>query len=334
MISLRTIWFVARYEAKVLMRAWSLRIFVLLILLVHVMMNIGMATNLGRVPYHFNAVSGFLPMMNMKMLNLMQGIVVAFLATDFIKRDRRHDSTEVVYARSMSNLSYVLGKMAGVMFVFALINVLIMALGLVFHALLSSSPFAWQPYILYPLLVSLPTLVFVAGVSFLLMTLLRSQALVFVIILGYTLLSLLFLQGKLYYVYDLFTFFQPLIYSDIIGLGEIEALLRVRGFYFLLGIAGLLITVLLLRRLRQSWSANVLAALGATVCALAAGILLVGQVNGGREIAERRDHLQQLSRAAAAIPTAAIADYDLEFQVTSNELQGRAQLKAINDGRD
>ncbi|MCK4656372.1 MAG: xanthan lyase, partial [candidate division Zixibacteria bacterium] len=116
------IWSVALYEVKILLRAWSFRIFALIGLVILVIMNIAFATKVGQAPYFFYSLAGSLPMMNIKLLTVYQGIIAAFLASDFIKRDRSHDSTEVIFMRPMSNADYVLGKTTGILFVFAILN--------------------------------------------------------------------------------------------------------------------------------------------------------------------------------------------------------------------
>ena len=76
-------------------------------------------------PYYFRSVSGSIPLFSFKLFNVFQGIIVVFLATEFFKRDRRADSTQVIFARSFSNTSYILGKFLGVLGLFILMNILI-----------------------------------------------------------------------------------------------------------------------------------------------------------------------------------------------------------------
>ncbi len=330
MVDLWAVWCVARYEAKLLFRSWAFRIFTILGLTILVFMNIGLGTSIGSSPFFFHSFAGSLPLTNIKLLNIYQGIIAAFLATEFIKRDRRHDSTQVVLARSFSNVDYILGKVIGILAVFAVLNILVLAFGFVIHAFFSSSPFAWQPYILYPLLISLPTLVFIIGVSFVLITLLRSQAIVFVIMLGYSLLVLILLGPKLFCIFDSYAFYQPLVYSDFIGLGNTGEVLLLRGAYLLVGIGLISLTALTLKRLPQSQTGNVLAGALAVVCF--ATSLILGTVYMHDHYAQRdfREQLRNTSAAVVEIPTVMVTDCNLEIEHEGTVITGKASLAAVN----
>ncbi len=183
---------IAFYEAKLLFRPWGLRIFSGLALILIGLLNVAIVSRSIPTPYFISSLSGSLPLNSLKFFNIFQGIIVAFMATEFFRRDRRHDSVQVIFARSFSNLGYFLGKALGVFSVFLLLNLAVLAITFVIHFFLSDTVFALQPYILYTLLISLPTLIFMIGLSFLLSSLLRSQALVFMVLLAYS----FFLLGK------------------------------------------------------------------------------------------------------------------------------------------
>ena len=68
--------------------------------------------------------------MNLYLLNIGQAFVVIFLAADFLKRDKKLDTNEVLYTRSMSNLEYVIGKTWGILRLFLGLNIVVLAMGL------------------------------------------------------------------------------------------------------------------------------------------------------------------------------------------------------------
>ncbi|MDF1551233.1 MAG: hypothetical protein P1P88_25660, partial [Bacteroidales bacterium] len=59
-----------------------------------------------------------IPYANLIILNLGQAIVAVFLASEFLKQDKKNDTVEVIYARSMTNSEYIIGKALGVLAVF------------------------------------------------------------------------------------------------------------------------------------------------------------------------------------------------------------------------
>jgi ABC-type transport system involved in multi-copper enzyme maturation permease subunit len=331
MISLWTIWTVARYETKVLLRSWAFRIFLILSLFVLVIMNIAFASPVANTPYFLSAVSGFLPLMNTKLLNLFQAVIIAFLACDFLKRDRRHDSTEVVYTRSMTNADYIIGKVVGILGLFFILDLIVLVIGLLFHLLLSTRPFALEPYILYPLLVSLPTLIFMIGAALILMNIVRVQAIVFVLLIAFSFLSMTYLGRHFFNLADMFAYYQPLVYSDFIGLGNAHELLLLRGAYLLFGIALICAAVLLMKRLNQSRVTNIVVAIVGVVSLALSVSFAVAHVDDGYTARDYRESLRGLSKQVVNVPTAGVTNCDLRINGYDGALDAEADLIVRNN---
>ena len=138
------------------------------------------------------------PYLNIKLLNVAQAIIAIFLASDFLKRDKKLDSTEIIYIRSMTNAVYVIGKSLAILILFLGLNVVLLFAGFIIHFFFSVTLFALVPYFLYPLLISLPTLIFTIGLTFFVMSLIRNQAVTFIVLLGYAGVTLFFLHNKFY----------------------------------------------------------------------------------------------------------------------------------------
>ena len=184
MINLNNIVSVAIYERKTLFRSWFFRIFSLLTLLILFMMNIAMFGNEWTHWVH-RAVPANLPLINVLYVNVAQAVIAVFLASEFLKRDKKLDTTEVIYARPISNGEYVIGKTLGILILFVGLVLLVLLMALVFNLVIKDTPVVWGAYMFYPLLITIPTLIFILGLSFFMMILFRSQALTFIVLLGY-----------------------------------------------------------------------------------------------------------------------------------------------------
>ncbi len=252
MISLHNILSIAKYERTTLLRSWFFRIFGILSLVVLFFMNFGLVSEGGDARWIFRAIPSTIPYYNLLILNVAQAIISVFLASDFLKRDKKLDTTEVIYMRSMTNGEYVIGKTWGNLQVFLVLNVIVLLMALIFNLLATGTFVDWKSYIVYMLLISIPTLVFIMGLSFLLMSLIRNQAVTFILILGYIGITLFLLQGKYYYLFDYMAYNIPMLNSDIIGFGNISSVLVHRGLYFSLGLGFIFLTIYLLKRLPQS----------------------------------------------------------------------------------
>ena len=240
------------------MRSWFFRIFSALSLFVLFVFNMVEISEVGDMQWGYRAVPSNIPYASLFMLNIAQAIIAVFLSSEFIKRDRKQDTTEVFYVRSMSNATYILGKAWSILSIFLLVNIAAMIMALIFNLLALDTYVDWQAYLYYPLLISVPTLLFIIGLSCLFMSIIRNQALTFVILLGYILSSLIYLKSSYNYLFDYMAFYLPLFHSDIVGFGDWETILSLRGMYACFGLGFLFFSILFFKRLPQSRLMNVI----------------------------------------------------------------------------
>ena len=162
MLSFNNIWTIAKYETKTLLRSWFFRIFAGLSLIVLTFMNVVFfAEAFDTMPWQFRGIPASIPYFNMTLLNLAQAIIAIFLASDFIKRDRKSNTTEVIYMRSMSNADYIFGKSLGLFYVFLGLNIFMLLIAGIMNVIFTDVPFQIMPYLYYLLLISVPTLIFI-----------------------------------------------------------------------------------------------------------------------------------------------------------------------------
>lgn len=252
MISIHNISTVARYEARTLRRSWFFRLFSLGSLFILTLMNIGLFSPVGEENWHFISIPSSVPLVNLYMLNIGQAIVVIFLAADFMKRDKKLDTNEVLYTRPMSNLEYILGKTWGILRLFLTLNIIILLIGLFMNIISNRMAVEISSYIQYLLIISVPTLVFSLGLAFLLMSAIKNQAITFLFLLGAAALDIFYLWHKTGSIFDYMAFGLPIFKSGMIGFDNLSIILNQRMFYFFLGMALIFATVLLFSRLPQS----------------------------------------------------------------------------------
>ena len=243
---------VARYEAKTLRRSWFFRLFSIGALVIMTFMNIGLFSPIGDEDWELISMPSSLPLLNLYLLNIAQAIVVIFLASDFLKRDKKVDTNEVLYTRSMSNFEYVMGKTAGILRLFIGLDIVILLIGLLINIISKSMTVDLPAYLVYLLLLCVPTIVFSLGLAFMLMSVVRNQAITFLILLGIAALNIFWLYFRLGSIFDYMAFGFPIFKSGVIGFDNPGQILNQRLIYFFLGMSLVLATVLLFKRLPQS----------------------------------------------------------------------------------
>lgn len=330
MLSLYNILSIALYEIKTLSRSWFFRIFSVATIVILIFLNTVLFITPQSAPWMLRGVSSSIPYMNLMLLNVVQAIIGIFMASDFFKYDRKLDSTQVIYMRSMTNADYVLGKAVGVCILFLFFNMLILILSFVFNMFFADVPVVFQMYLYYPLLIGFPTLVYIFGLSFISMAVLKSQAITFIILLGYIASTLFFLGGKFHHLFDYMAYQVPLLYSDFVGFGVVSPILIHRGMYLFLGLGFIFATVLFLKRLPQSVIMNrisLILSIAFIVGAGALGFVYVSQITSGKEL---RREMAALNKRAVEEPKAAMTTCHLELEHHGDTIAVTAEMTLEN----
>ena len=324
---------IALYETKTLFRSWFFRIFTIISLAGLFVFDLEalLELNGGVGFWSMRALPSVIPYVNLLFLNVVQAIIAIFLASDFLKRDKKLDTSEVIYVRPMSNSEYVVGKTIGNLFVFLLLNVLVLLIALLFNFLSPEVAIAGMTYAYYFVLISIPTLVFILGLAFVVMSLVRNQAVTFVLLLGYVAISLFYLKGKFYGLFDYMAFHSPMTYSDFVGFGNLKAIVIQRGMYFILGVGFICLTVFWLKRLaREGWR-RYLSAIAGIIClavGIYLGILHVQYFTSGRQL--RASMLKTDDQYAGVLPVR-VQDYDIHLVHQRNSIQCNVTMAVQNE---
>ncbi len=329
-MKLINIWNVATYESKTLFRSWFFRIFAIMALLILFGTNVGFFGGHEDARWTFRAISANMPYINVLFINVAQAIIAVFLASDFLKRDKKLDTTEVIYARPITNGEYVVGKTLGILVLFLGLVLLTLAMTLIFNLIRKDVPVEWIAYLFYPLLISVPTLVFILGLSFFMMILFRSQAVTFLVLLGYIGLTLFYFQDKVYGMLDYMAFNLPMVYSDFIGFTDFRLILLHRLAYLLLGIGFIFATIRFLNRLPQTGRWNGINLLG--FIGFIAGGLFVGSMyfNSYRDQSRDREAFRELNNTYVGRHLTDVLSNELQVEQHGRSLQIHSGLRVQN----
>jgi hypothetical protein len=322
---------VAKYEAKTLRRSWFFRLFSIGSLFIFTIINIGFFSPVGNESWVLVSISSSVPLINLYILNIGQAIVVIFLAADFLKRDKKLDTNEVLYTRSMSNLEYIVGKTWGILRLFLGLNIVILSIGMLMNIISKSMTIDFMSYISYLLIISVPTIVFSLGLAFVMMSLIRNQALTFLLLLGIAALDIFYGWYRLGSVFDYMAFGIPVFKSSILGFDNLGFIINQRLLYFFLGMAFVLSTVLLFKRLPQSRSHRILTIIflfvfssGAGICGFNTYSVYINSVYFKKRVIETNRNFENKDFAS-------VTDAVITFIHRGKSFEATADLKIIND---
>lgn len=249
-LGITNILIVSKYETKLLVRGWFFKVFAFLALLASVILGAIYILTPNQQAQMVNR--SVIPYMFMLIMNLGQAVVSVFLASEYLKRDKQLDTSEVFYTRPLSNAEYLLGKMWATLKVFFMLDLAVALIALIMSLIKYGFALDYLSYIWYFLLLSVPTLVFIVGLSTTLMLILNNQAITMVILLAYIGVTLFYIDNVYYYLFDYIGFNLPMLKSVVTGFSGLSRLINHRMCYLLLGIGLILTDVSLFHRLANS----------------------------------------------------------------------------------
>jgi len=324
---------VAKYEAKTLRRSWFFRLFTLGSLFIFTIINIGFFSPIGDESWSLVSIPSSVPLLNLYLLNIGQAIVVIFLAADFLKRDKKLDTNEVLYTRSMSNLEYVIGKTWGILRLFLGLNIVILSIGLLMNVISKNMVVDFGSYIAYLLIISVPTIVFSLGLAFVLMSLLKNQAVTFLLLLGIAALDMFYFWFRMGTIFDYMAFGVPVFKSSVVGFENLSYILNQRLLFFFLGMALVLTTVLLFKRLPQSKLHRGFTIIFLFVFLAGAAFCGYNTYSVYRDGTKFKNLVVETNRIYENKNFTSVSDADITFTHTGETFEASATLKIINDNK-
>ncbi len=326
---LHSIQSVALYESKLLKRSWFYRIFLILAILFLCIFNfVALVWEGNSGLWLMKAIPAMIPYANLLYLNTGQAIIAVFLSSEFLKTDRKLDTSEVFYVHPLSNAEYVIGKIWGNARVFIQLDLLIILLVVIFN-LISGVAIDWMAYLGYFLLICIPTLIYIFGLSVSLMLILKSQAVTFVILLGYIALTLFNLGDKFHYLFDYMAFNLPLVKSTIVGFTNWAIVINHRVMYLLLGLGFICLTIFLFRRLPNSKKASYRwLALSVLLIAVGVGTAYRHVINYTGATAKRQLYTE-VNNQYVNSPKMVVERYGIDLQQQPNTIVSEVQMQGV-----
>ncbi|MDP4222684.1 MAG: hypothetical protein Q8868_05155 [Bacteroidota bacterium] len=325
---------VAKYEARILGRSWFFRLFSIGAIVILTFMNIGIFSPIGDEDWELCSIPSSLPLLNLYLLNIGQAIVVIFLASDFLKRDKKVDTNEVLYTRSMSNFEYVMGKTVGILRLFLGLDILILLIGLLINVTSKTMTVDLAAYVSYLLILCVPTIVFSLGLSFMLMSVIRNQAITFLLLLGIAALNMFWLYYRFGSIFDYMAFGLPVFKSGVIGFDNLEQILNQRLIYFFLGMSLVLATVLLFRRLPQSKPFTVFSVVSMIIFLGGAVVTGINTYSGYKKVIKEKRLVIDSNRKFEGKSFVTMTDVSIDLIHNYRSIDASADLRFVNNNKD
>lgn len=320
MISVRNILTITKFESKVLWRNWFFRILAIAGIFFTFVFNMAAYSSVGDGRQHMISPSWGPPYASMILISIGLAAAVIFLSSGIILKNKKIDTNEVFYVRPISNLEFVLGKAFSIFKLFFWLHVAFLVIIFIISITNPKVTFNPMAYVVYPMLMSLPTIVFATGLSFFLVTLIRNQPITIVLLLGISGVILIYFHQKFYNIFDYMGFRVTLLASDMVGFTSLWDILMQRGMYVVAGIAFLLATAFFIDRLPNKKSAKYSSGLLALVVAVVAGFMFTSLWNKQQGIEKQRQEMIAINDTWTNIPNVDILANSIQLKHVSDEI--------------
>jgi hypothetical protein len=331
MMSIKNILTISGYESKVLWRNWFFRIVALAGVFFVTIFNLVQFSELDRPEWELLANGWILPYLSLLLISMPQAAAVIFLATGLIKKDKKLDTNEVFFARAITNLDYVVGKGLALFKVFFLLNLVLLCIPLIVgltNPLATINPMA---FIIYPLLTSVPSIVFTMGISFLLVTVIRNQPISIVLLVGVAGVQLIYYFDKFSNILDFTSFRLSMLASEISGFVDIEFALWQRTFYFITGIAFLFITAFLLDRLSGHKTSHRATALIGLMLLLLSSFIMLNLWDMRQRPMDLRQEMIAVNGKWTNVPNIGISSHAITLEWAGDEIINTSDMLIRNN---
>jgi ABC-type transport system involved in multi-copper enzyme maturation permease subunit len=309
-----------------LLRSWFFRIFSLLLILFLLFSNLKLYDDLN-FSWSIRSLPANVPYLNLLYINFVQAVIAVFLASDFLKRDRKLDTSEVFYVHPLSNAEYVVGKIWGNLKLFFVLDLLLIVMSVLISVAFSSDKIDWIAYFQYFFLIVFPSLIYIIGLAIFLMLTIKNQAITFVILLAYIGLSAFYLKSKFYFLFDYMAYALPMVKSSITGFSGLETILTQRGIYLSAGLGFIFMTITLFGRLPNTPKSHrlwlTLAVCAWMLSAALAGKYLHSVLNEGKV---RRLYTEVNNRYVDASKMF-VEDYDITVEQAPHSFSAEVSMK-------
>lgn len=315
------------YESKLIRRNWLFYFFIFGVLCI---LNILTPWISGMNCWTDIALASSMPLRGIYRLNLFQAFIVAFLVCDIQRKRKKAETREVLSARPIGNGQSLLGEILGILIPFLTIDVIFMIILMIINTFIPYSPVNLWLNLFYLFTYTLPTLVFITGLSLLVNKLVKHPMFSWLILMIFLYFTYNYLATPLHGILDFQGRLHPNSFSSIVGFTDLSDYLIHRGVFLLLGISFLYFSVLLMKRLPGNTKRRRYLMIPATlllVFSLSFGFIYVEkfQTRQKNRIEYRKTFLKYVK-----IPTIRVLTHDITYRPEGDRFSATSQMRVEN----
>lgn len=320
---------IACYETKILFRDWCFKFIAFLAVVLVVLLHLMVQSDFNNPTWGAISLVSSIPYANTYLINYIQIFTTIFWAGRYLFHSKRLDSIDAIRVHPYNNTEHLLGKALGFLFVMIILDILLASSGMFVHLFLSSSPWAFYPYVFYFFTLTFPNLLFITGLTLWIKSLLRHQALALFVLCILFFLEVVYGTKFLHGGLDLFASFLPNMFSELTGFSGWGLYLIQRTAFLFWGIGLLFLCIRLSRR--QPNKEDNLHLQGIGIALLIPGILTAWTYNSTfSQEKQARITARQTFVKYEKTPKIKITDHHVSFKQNDQSFSATSKITLLN----
>ena len=318
---------IARYESRMISRGILWRIFVF------IAVGVTIYLLFPKLIYHFwadVALDSSIPYMVSYYFNLLQTLIVVFIVYSFVRAWEKRDAMEVIDVYPAGNGERTMGYVGAIVKLILVLNVVVLLIAALFQALFYQGTLSLWINVFYLLTLTLPTLVFVLGLSLFVMRVVKIHFLALLLLLGYLLLTYFFLSEIGHGVFDPWGRVIPNVFSGYVGHVGLAEYLPHRIGYLLIGIGLICLSVWSMPRLPNARRPGRACVWGGICSCLIGLLLMAGFLRIFTESESTREKYRALYARYAKELHATVSEHHIDYFVLPDGYRATSRLMLKN----
>ena len=329
-MNLQNIKTVARFECKTLRRTPVLTGIAILGLIVIFMLQYFQQGKQYTAFWYMIALPSCLPFINALLFSYLQSFLIILAVSEWRRSETRAETLEALRPRQINNSEYILGKNLGILATILTLNLVSITLSLAIHLFNSDAPFYLRPYIFYLFTFTLPSAIFLTGISTALSGWLRGKGISLIILLAFFLVSWYYLPHLQHGLFDYQATRLPNLFSDITGHAALTPYLLHRLFFLITGIATVILAIGFEKRLPHHVRDNTHSRMAGTGTLILALLVATNFFYHFKSIDTIREHYRATQLKHDQVTPVQVKKHEITVKQEKNQLFVRSLLRLEN----
>ena len=246
------------------------------------------------------------------------------------KKRNKSRNAQALRPRQINNSEYILGKSLGILATILTLNLVSITLSLAIHLFNSDAPFHLRPYIFYLVTFTLPSAIFLTGISTALSGWLRGKGISLIILLAFFLVSWYYRPLLQHGLFDYQATRLPNLFSDITGHAALTPYLLHRLFFLITGIATVILAIGFEKRLPHHVRDNTHSRMAGTGTLFLALLVATNFFYHFKNIDTIREHYRATQLKHDQVTPVQVKKHEITVETRKNQLFVKSLLRLEN----